>query len=240
MSESVFETKELPDIHIEYSDKENPTLHSPNTFIVCPFRQSEETFMDVDTYKNFITNCISRFRHSKTYRGYKHYLYDIGLGKCQLLGNIDSEVATIEMHHNFLNIFDITLLITEHLLKTQGFVTTFDVVKELKDIHRANEVPIVMLSKTAHQMFHNGDGVVLPARMCFGYWMDSLRKYNRGITLNIAQKIIYFVQTSIDFEQQNNYLNDCSNKMLEVRDEVMKWSEFNEYADHLPVSGYCY
>lgn len=230
----------LPDIHIEYSDKENPTLHSPNAFVECPFKQSQETFMDVDTYKNFITNCMSRFRHSKTYTNYKHYLYDIGLDKCQLLGNIDSEMATVEMHHNFLNLFDITLLITEHIIKTDGFVTTFDVVQELKEAHKANEIPIVMLSKTAHQVYHNGDGVLLPARMCFGYWFDLLSKYNKGITLNIAQKIIYFVQRSIEYEQENNYVNDCTNTMLAVRDHVLEWRDYNEYADSMPVSGVIY
>lgn len=231
------EYNEIPDIQIEYSDKENPVLRSPNTYIECPFRQSQETFMDVDTYKKFLSNCIQRFRRSKTYTNYKHYLYDIGLDRCQLLGNIDSEMATIEMHHNFLNVFDITLLITEHLLKTIEHVTTFDVVKELKLAHRANEIPIVMLSKTAHQIYHNGEGVVLPARMCFGYWYDLLQTYNKGITLNIAQKIIYFIQCSIEFEQENNYANDCSNTLLAVRDHVLEWRKYNEYTEHLPISG---
>lgn len=240
MSKNVFEPQELPDVLIEYSDKENPTLHSPNAIVDCSFRQTKETFMDVDLYKKFIKNCMSRFRRSKTYNNYKHYIYDIGLGRCQLLGKIDSEMATIEMHHNFLNLFDITLLITEHLVNTNGSVTTFDVVQELKEVHKANEVPIVMLSKTAHQLYHNGDGVVLPARMCFGYWINLLKNYNRGITISIAQKVIYFIQRSIEFEQENNYLNDCSNNMLAVRDHVLEWSEYNEYADRIPISGYVY
>lgn len=234
-------TNEIPDIMIEYSDKENPTLHSPNAFVECPFRQSQDTFMDVDIYKEFIKNCEYRFRKSKTYTNYKHYLYDIGLDKCQLMSNIDSEMATVEMHHNFLNLFDITLLITEHFIKTYGYTTTFDVVQELKEVHKANEVPIVMLSKTAHQLFHNSDGgVLLPARMCFGYWFDLLHTYNKGITLNIAQKIIYFIQRSIEFEQEGNYLNDCTNTMLQVRDHVLEWRDYNEYADRLPVAGYVY
>lgn len=231
---------EIPDIHIEYSDKENPTLHSPNAFVECPFKQSEETFMDVDVYKEFINNCMMRFRRSKTYTNYKHYLYEIGLDKCQLLGNIDSEMAEIQMHHNFLNLFDITLLITEHWIKTVGYVTTFDVVQDLKEVHKANEIPIVMLCNTAHQLYHNGDGITLPARMCFGFWFDLLKKYNRGITINIAQKIIYFVQRSIEFEQEGNYDNDISNSMLKVRDHVIGWSNYNEYSDRLPVSGYVY
>lgn len=234
------EFKYIPDIEIEYSDTANPTLRSPNAIVECQFAQTEDSFMDVDLYKDFITNCMSRFRHSVTYRHYKSYLYDIGLNKCQLLGNIDSEMATIEMHHNFLNLFDITLLITEHWLKTYGQVTTFDVVQELKEEHKNNEIPIVMLSETAHELYHNGDGIVLPARMCFGYWYDLLKRYHRGITVNIAQKIIFFTQTSIEFEQKNNYVNDYTSSLLDVREHVKGWSEYNEYADHIPVSGYVY
>lgn len=231
---------ELPDIEIEYSDKENPTLRSPNAIEELPFKQSESTFMDVDTYKDFINNCMSRFRHSVTYNNYKKYLYDIGLNKCQLLGNLDSDMVDLEMHHNFLNLFDITLLITEHIIKTEGYVTTFDVVQELKEEHKANEIPIVMLSKTAHQLYHNSDGMILPARMCFGYWYDLIHRYNRGITLNIAQKIVYFTQRSIEFEQENNYINNCSGQLLTVRDHVLEWSRYNEYTDHMPISGIVY
>lgn len=220
------------DILVEYSDTDNPTLKSPNDFIVCQFKQTEDTFLDIDVYKEFIRNCMSRFRHSVTYKKYKNYLYEIGMNRCQLLGNIDSDMATIEMHHNFLNLFDITLLITEHLLKTNGSVTTFDVVEELKLAHKENEIPIVMLSKTAHQMYHNGDGVILPARMCYGYWFDLLKRYNKGITLNLAQKIMLFIQRSIDFEQENQFDNNCSNTMLVVRDNVERWSKYNEYTNN--------
>lgn len=231
---------EFPDVQIEYSDKENPVLRSPNAIVELPFKSSEEIFMDVDIYKEFINNCISRFRHSIMYKHYKGYLYDIGLNKCQLLGNIDSEMATIEMHHNFLNIFDIALMITEHMIKTTGYATTFDVVQTLKDEHRNNNIPIVMLSKTAHQLYHNKDGMILPARMCFGYWFDLIQRHNKGITISIAQKIIYFTQRSIEFEQDNNYINDCSNTLLSVHNHVLEWSQYNEYADQLPISGFVY
>ena len=49
---------EFPDIEIEFSDKENPTLRSPNAIEELSFRSTEDTFMDVDVYKDFINNCI--------------------------------------------------------------------------------------------------------------------------------------------------------------------------------------
>ena len=231
----------IPDIDISRDDKYNPSLKSPNSPFEQPFYQTRSTLMDIDYYKNFLQNCIARFRHSRRYKNYKAYLYDIGLNKCQLMGNINSDIATIEMHHNFLNIFDITLLITEHILNTVGYVSTFDVVQALKDEHANNNIPIVMLSKTAHQLYHNSEsGIILPARMCFGYWTELLKKYNRGITINIANKVIMFLQRSIEFEEGYMGTDEMTNNLLTVRDEVMKWSDYNEYADNMYINGVVY
>lgn len=235
------EYNKIPDIHICYDDQHNPTLRSPNTPFELPFRHTRDTFMDVDEYKYFIENCISRFRHSKTYKNYKKYLYDIGLDHCQILGNISKEEATVEMHHNFLNIFDITLMITEHFINTKGSVSTFQVVQALKDEHKQNNIPIVMLSKTPHQLYHNSNGdLILPARMCFGYWYNLLKKYNRGITIDIATKVIKFLKISMEFE--NNYVpeDNKSNYLLAVRDDVKGWSQYNDYADHMRIAGVVY
>lgn len=231
---------EVPDVMVSYDDSYNPTLKSPNSVFEQPFYQTRDTLSDIDYYKHFLENCISRFRHSRTYKNYKHYLYEMGMNHCQLLGNISSDDADIEMHHNFLTIFDITLLITEHLLNTNGYVSTFDVVQLLKEEHKNNDIPIVMLSKTAHQLYHNADGIVLPARMCFGYWYELLRKFNRGITIEIASKVANFVQTSIDFEKHYNPEDDRVNSLLGVRDEVYNWSIYNEYGDTMKINGVIY
>lgn len=235
------ENKEVPGIYISYDNNYNPTLRSPNSPFEEHFYSTRDDFMDVDTYKHFIENCIARFRHSKTYTNYKHYLYELGLGRCQLLGNITSDMAEIEMHHNFLNIFDITLLIIEHLLNTNGYVSTFDVVQLLKDEHKQNNIPIVMLSKTAHQLYHNSDGaMVLPARMCFGFWYKLLQKYSRGITIEMARKVVIFLKKSVEYEQNYIEEDDRANFLLSVGDEVKGWSEYNEYCDTMRINGVVY
>jgi len=232
----------IADVRMSYEMEGNPTLHSPNTPFEQPFLSDRDTFMDVDEYKAFVENCISRFRHSVTYKNYKHYLYDIGLNRCQLLGNITSDMkVAIEMHHNFLNIFDITVLITEHMINTIGYCTTFDVVQALKEEHKNNNIPIVMLSKTAHQLYHNSNGeLFMPARMCFGFWYELLRKYNRGITINIAQKVVNFLRKSVEYEQKYLPDEDMTRKLLEVREQVEGWNQYNEYADIMRINGVIY
>lgn len=222
-------SEELPDISIEYDDGYNPTITSPNAEFGLSFYQTRFTLMDVDVYKRFLDNAISRFRKSVTYKKYKGYLMnDLGLDHCQLLSNISAEDADIELHHNFMTIFDIALMITEHTINTTGYISTFDLVQLLKEEHKANRIPIVMLSKTAHQMYHNNDDMYIPAQMCFGYWIELFQKYNKGITKKIAYNLIDYINHSI-----NNTSIDAKTmvSMLELKDELETWSGYNQYGD---------
>lgn len=226
---------DIPDISIEYDDDYNPTITSPNAEFGLSFYQTKYTLMDVDLYKRFLQNAIRRFRTSVFYTNYKSYLMDLGLDRCQIMPGITSEIVGakgIEMNHNFLTIFDIALLITEHTINTKGQISTFDLVQLLKEEHKANRIPIVMLCKTIHQIYHNEDDIYLPAQMCFGYWVELLQKYNQGITKHIAMKTIDYINHSI-----NNTAIDAKtmSNMIELQDQLNEmegWSGYNEYGDY--------
>lgn len=229
----------MPDIEVEFDDSYNPMIMSPNCPYGLQFYQTPESMADVETYKKFLTNVKKRFRGSKFYKQYKDYIMnEIGLNMDQTMPNIDESCATLEMHHNFLTLFDICLLITEHTLKTTGYVSTFDIVQLLKEEHRNNHVPIVILSKTSHQIIENDDEVVLPAQMCFGDWAALLSKYNKGITRNLYRKIMHFIQVSI--EADNSVETKLIYNLLEFRDELEDWSRYNDYGDNLRISGISY
>lgn len=221
-------SNEFPDIEFELDQTYNPTIQSPNCEFAIQFEQTRESFMDIDNYKKFIENAVSNFRHSRTYKNYKGYLIDLGLDKCQLLPNIDIESATIEMHHNFLTIYDIALMICEHVINTTGHITTFDLIYLLKLEHMENRIPIVMLSKTAHQIFHNNDELIIPAHACFGFWSELLYKYNKGITIDIANKVIMFLQKSLEVEKLGI---DYTNKLLTLRNDIINWSYYNQFIE---------
>lgn len=223
---------EIKDIEVEYDDQYNPMLSSPNAPYSLPFYMTKETMVDVEVYKHFLDNAIAQFRHSKFYKNYKSYLMGLGLDHCQVLSNVTEEnvgARGIEMNHNFLTIFDIALMITEHVLNTTGYISTFDLIYLLKEEHKANRVPIVMLSETVHEMYHQNEDMVFPAQMCFGFWVELVQKYNKGITPKIAQKIIDYIDRSVhDSDGMNaNVIND----LLGLRNYVEGWSRYNEYGD---------
>ena len=200
-----------------------PAIYFPRCEYPLIFYQTRDTLADMDRYKAFIDNCTHRFRKSRTYKSYKSYLMSMGLDRCQVIGNIQDGMANIEMHHNFLTIYDITILISQHILNTVGRCTTFDIVALLMQEHRNNNIPIVMLSETVHQLYHDNPDFYIPISMTFGKWWDLLIKYRYGITLDIAYKVVKYIQNC----QRNNELNSV--EFFKLSDDIKNWGEYNEY-----------
>lgn len=199
----------------------NPTLKSPNDCSELPFYKTKEYFFDAEIYNAFIKNAVSRFRHSATYKHYKDYLYnDVGLDRCQIHSNITKDMATLEMNHMIITIYDVALIICEHMLNTAGYISSFDLVQLIKEEHKNNFIPLVMMTQTTHQLYHHAN-LDIPISLIFGNWIGFLRKYNKGITLDIAYKI-------------SNYLNDyMDNKiehseLLNIRNEILSYACNNQ------------
>lgn len=226
-----FDQNDFPDI-LYLGDDENPYLSSPNAIEDLYFYQTRETILDIENYRNFIKSSITRFRQSQTYRNYKAFLMGLGLDRCQKQGNITSEMATIEMHHNILTIFEIAVMITEHVINTVGKISSFDLVYLLKQEHKLNNIPIVMLSLTAHEMYHNDSDNYIPIDMTFGKWWELLYKYRYGITMDTAYKIVEYINKSLHDNTENQGFK------LQLRDEIMSFASYNEYGYDANKCGY--
>jgi hypothetical protein len=203
-------------------DEKNPTLNSPTATVDLPFYQTRDSLMDVDVFRSFLKNAENRFRATKEYKAYKAYLIEsLGINRCQIFGNITTEDANIELHHNVLGLFDICLLIASHTVNTVGVISTFDLVQMLIQEHYNNRVGIVFLSKTAHQMFTNDPEGYIPPEMTFGRWWELLSIYRYGITFEIASKVI-------------KYLKKAQDKLptsldIQLAEQVSSWAYYNEY-----------
>lgn len=223
---------DIPGISVEYDDSYNPMVISPNAPYGITFYMTRETLLDVEVYKNFLDNAIAGFRHSNAYTIVKSDLMEQGLDHCQVMANVTEEevgARGLEMHHNFLTIFDIALLITEHVINTVGIISTFDLMYLLEVEHREHRVPLVMLSETVHQMYHNNEDLIIPASMTTGNWLELLKRYNKGITMKIAEKVSNFINESINNSEQNS---NIINELLAVRDYAESWGRYNEYGDN--------
>ena len=211
-------------------DDHNPTLRSPHAEFDLQFYQTKETLMDVDVYRNFLKNVERRFRASREYKAYKAYLIEyIGLDRCQVFGNVTIEDADVELHHNVLGLFDICLLISSHVVNTIGFISTFDLIQLLIQEHYNNRVGVTFLSKTAHQVFTNDDDGYIPPEQTFGKWWELLSLYRYGITYNIANKVVSYIN------KYNKHFQSSINIMQ--NDEIMHYAWANEYGEPIPTIG---
>ena len=203
-------------------DIHNPVVRSPYAANDLYFYQTKDTLMDVDVFRNFLKNAESRFRACKEYKAYKSYLIEqLGINRCQILGNITTEDADVELHHNILGLFDICLLITSHIINTVGIISTFDLVQMLIEEHKANRVGITFLSSTVHQVYTNSYDSYIPPEMTFGKWWELLERYKYGITYDIASKVIKYI---------NRYKNDIPTSIyLPLNEQILSYASFNEY-----------
>lgn len=204
----------------------NPMLRAPGSALDLSFYQTRETLLDPEKYRSFLKNAEHRFRASQEYKDYKSYLMSLGFTHCQIFGNIEASFdkgkqVDIELHHNILNLFDICIMITEHMLNTVGYISSFDLIQLLINEHRANNVGVVFLSTTAHQYFTNDPDAYIPPDMTFGKWWVLIRKYKYGVTYDIAQKIIRYI------DKYQKQLPTTVN--IPQQEEILQFSQYNQY-----------
>ena len=217
-----------PDILLS-NQNNNPILHSPNSDYSISFAMTKDGSYDLEEYKLFLDSAIREFRHSRTYTHYKAYLYSLGLNCCQfhpyIMSGKDFEVASLEMHHCMLNIYQIAVLISDHLLNTYGTLTEFDLAEILRYEHVNNRIPIVMLCKTCHQQYHHKYLYVHP-NMVFGKWWELIERYPSGLKDNkdIANSLIMYLSKAIN-EDEVKTQERKAKYLLQLRDNIMKWSE---------------
>lgn len=205
---------------VGYMDNDNPTIASPFSPFVIQFYQTIDSLNNIEDYRTFLKNVESAFRTSREYKSIKARLIESGMTNCQVHGNLNSEMVDIEMHHNMLTLFDLSMIITEHMIRTTGKISSFDVVRLLIEAHNNNEVLLVMLSKTPHQMYHNNPEFFLPFEMCIGQPWVFLEKYKYGITQDIAYKILRYLRQE---EKNDGKINDQG--LLNIRKTILSWSE---------------
>lgn len=231
MEYSDINNNSIPDLFLDNNMlANNPSIFAPDApYAISMLQTSESLLGDSELFSNFVHNVVSQFRHMRVYKNYKTYLYNIGLNRCQFLPQIDADMADLEMHHTGITIFDVAVIITHHYLATRGKVCTFDVISSLRELHILNKLPITMLSKTVHQLYHNTDDFLIPVDMCFGFWIEFLEEYRYGITYGIANKIVDWITESVRIRATPEEAEKLNSKLLGIRKYVQDWSAYNEY-----------
>lgn len=211
---------------IMLSDLEkNPRLTNADETESITMMLTLENRYDYEEYEKFLKAAVKNFRSTNTYKHYKSYLYSLGIDCCQFhpyIQNTDEyEMASLEMHHCMLNIFDIAIMITEHYLQTVGGISEFMLAKLLKHEHACNRIPIVMLCRSCHQKYHYKSLYVHPEQV-FGKWWELLEVYNQGWTREIMEKLMRYLNRGLG--EKFEYRVEDMKRLMELRDTVASYA----------------
>jgi len=199
---------------------DNPMIGDINLPTYITFRQTQESLMDTEEYSNFVYNIESTFRKRlRFYKDYKCHIMQTGLAFDQQMRSINSDMATIEMHHHLPTLKDATIVITESYLRTTGQVNTFTVLRDLVEAHRSNMMGVIMLSVTNHENYHNNPSAFISINQLWGNPFKFLDKYGPYFTMDIAYKWL------LQFKQEEQYNSTTFwPDIARARQQLLDWS----------------
>lgn len=178
-----------------------------------------EDFSSPKIVKNFIKNVEKQVRTSNEYKSYiGHLNKEIGLCHCSVFGNItDEDEVTLEYHHYPFTLYDIVEVVINDKVNRNIKFSTFDITNEVLNLHKNNQVGLVKLCKTAHELVHD-EKIFIKLSSIFGkvdefiniYLQsdsisdDLIEKYNKLIDMNNSE----FDESILDLFKVTNNLSE--------------------------------
>jgi len=141
-------------------------------------------------YKKFIKNTERLIRPSKEYRTYIEQLRGTvsALNVDNILSYITSNDAELEFHHYPFSLYDIVdIVVFQNFFDMKDF-TSFDISKEIMELHYENLIGLVPLSTTNHELAHAGE-LFLSSKQIFGDYKAFMARYPEGISADLREKI---------------------------------------------------
>jgi hypothetical protein len=133
-----------------------------------------------------------QIRNSYEYRAYVQYMKEeLDLTKCSLLPNIDIKTTpvSLEFHHFPLTLFDVTSTVGRSMLMDAGTdVSTLDIAEQVMKEHFENNIGLVPLTKTIHEMAHNGS-IAIPFDKINGNYEKFIERYRDHIEPDFLERL---------------------------------------------------
>ena len=198
-------------------DKENDNIEV--MVIDNPGEYEYQESYETDTEKEAIVKQAEALcRASMEYSDYIAYLRsNVGMDACAFFNNIskaNSKKIRIEVHHAPLTLFDIIKLVLDRAIRTGDEINPMLLAEEATRIHYMNQVGLIPLSKTLHEVVHNSDKLVIPMYMVYGDFRAFLENFSEELEMKENSHIKAKIQKMID---QTRELNDKSFDVLKEK-----------------------
>jgi hypothetical protein len=188
---------ELP--NIEYRGNiSKDILAKDDYFREIHYFKTSEDFIDEQSYSKFVKEVERLVRTNPDYKVYVDYIkHVLGVDFCQVFSHVYDKVdATIELHHGpIFSLYDICEIELQRFIMDGLRINVFRVADSVLDLHFNMKVNCVMLTKTVHEMAHNGD---LFLNQNIGDVASYIRDRHRYFTPEIRYKIWNYYQLAKD------------------------------------------
>lgn len=160
---------------------------SGNGYEIVPMNAVKEN-IDDKYFKRFVKATEGLIRRSNEYREFVAHILGSGSRACSFLPGVSTEDATVELHHHPLTLYEVVEVVAEKRFVREEPVSTFDVADEVLRLHWEGMIGVIPLSRTVHQLAHDGE-VFVGIDRSLGRVADFLREYADGTTEQHRAKI---------------------------------------------------
>ena len=137
------------------------------------------TDMEYNVYLNterdkekFIKRVEKVVRSSMEYRDYIAFLKEyVNMNHCAFFNNVENAQGSrvrIEIHHEPLTLFDIVKVVVNKHIDEGIPLNDLYISDEVMNLHYTNQVGLIPLSKSIHQIVHNSNEIIIPITLVFG------------------------------------------------------------------------
>ena len=183
----------------------------------------------------FVSRIERIIRGSMEYRDYIKFLKEnVGLDSCIFFQNITKDPenirgkhVTLEIHHEPLTLFDIVMAVVNKYEEEGLAMNALLIADEVMELHYANKVGLVPVSKTAHELIHNTNKLFVPLNFVYGEYSQFMDEYYEYIDDDVFSKVKEKVEKTknIDKETFDALTKEFIEYDVEGYDDINKFEE---------------
>lgn len=150
------------------------------------------------------------------YRDYIAYLKEyVNMNQCAFFNNVENAQGNrvrIEIHHEPLTLYDIVKVVVNKYIQEAIPLNELYIADEVMNLHYTNQVGLIPLSKSVHQIVHNSNDIIIPLHMVYGNYKQFLEEYNDYLSIDETDTFILDkIENKIDESREFN--KEMANKL---------------------------
>ena len=144
--------------------------------------------------RKFIEQTKRIIRSSKEYKDYIRFLKEnMDMNRCAFCSNVRhtrENKIQIEIHHEPFTLDDIVRIVIERQLDEGKPLNSLDIADEVMELHYNDEVGLVPLSATIHEVIHSeNQKISIPLNLCYGNYKKFVEDYQDYIEDDLLTKL---------------------------------------------------